>query len=262
MGKATLQNAHQKLFSSENMFFYVTGCADEKDIDYLKTAAEAYSLSQEALKRNNQAQIPAGFFHRDGKVAIKSSSDTVVRFSFDLDAEKHSQAAYMLLYDILFDCENSKIHQALSEKYGYIYSFDAGMEQYSNIGNLYFQYDVQPARLLDSIRIVMELFRQLKTGITDELDYVRAVYIDNSELILDHAANLNWTQAYEGHILGNLCKDQKQREAAYRAVAPEDITRLAREIFTKDHLVVTIKGKKSKRLQQQIETILETLDQE
>lgn len=262
MGKATLQQSHKKLFTLDNFFFYVTGSADESDIQYLEATSEAYKFEKAALRRTNMAPIPEGFFQRGGHFAVKDSSDTVIRFSFDIDTEKYSQAAYMLLYDILFECENSKIHQALSEKSGYIYSFDPGMEQYSNIGNLYFQYEVQPARLIDSVRIVMELFRELKQGITDELDYVKAAYIDNGELILDHASNLNWTQAYEGHILGRTRLDLDDRKAEYAAVTASDITILAREIFKLDNLVVTVKGKKSKKLERDIKEIIETLDQE
>lgn len=260
IGKSALQQAHSSLFSAENLFFYVTGCAGEEDIVYLQRALEAYPSGTGTVKRDNMAQIPEAFFHRSGSVHIKKSSDTMVRFSFDLDMQKYSQAAYMLLYDILFECENSKIHQELSEKYGYIYSFDPGMEQYSNIGNLYVQYEVQSSKLEESVELAVELFRQMKRGITDELDYVKPVYIDNGELILDHAANLNWAQAYEGHILQKKSLDPEQRKREYAAVTAEDITALAEEIFTGRNLVVTMKGKPGKRLQQKIENILKKLD--
>lgn len=260
MGKRVLQQAHSRLFSADNLFFYVTGHVSAEDIAYLEHQLLPYSPGPGNLKRDNMAQVPEAFFHRDGKVFIKGSSDTLVRFSFDLDMERHSQAACTLLYDILFECENSKIHQELSEKHGYIYSFDPGMEQYSNIGSLYFQYEVRPSWLEESVELAVELFRQLKRGITDELDYVKPVYIDNGELILDHAANLNWVQAYEGHILRSEGLDPQQRREEYAAVTPEDITALAGEIFTCRNLVVTMKGKPGKRVEQRIEEILKKLD--
>lgn len=262
MGKRALQDAHEKCFVSNHLFFYVTGCAEQSDIAYLAAAVETYDLKPSVAERGNMAPVPKDFFQRKDCLAIKNSSDTVVRFSFDIDSAKYSQAAYMLLYDILFDCENSKIHQALSEKLGYIYSFDPGLEQYTNIGSLYFQYEVQPSRLLDSVRIVIDLFRELKKGITDELDYVKAVYIDNSELILDHASNLNWTQAYEAHILGRTCPDLEGRRKEFSQVTPGDITRLVREVFTLSNLTVTLKSKKTKKLERQMSEILQKLDEE
>lgn len=283
MGKTVLRQAHSRILSPSNGFFYVTGHAQEEALVYLKQAVERYALDatgggqgagnhselrempasrNDLAPRRNLAPLPAAFFHRNGKVAVKKSKDTVIRFSFDIDTKKYSQAAYVLLYDILFDCENSKIHQALSEQSGYIYSFDPGLEQYSNIGNLYFQYEVQPARLLESAEIVMKLFHDLKQGIRDELDYVKPVYIDNAELILDHAANLNWAQAYEGHILGKGSRNPEERKQEYEAVSPEQITALAKEVFVRRNLVVTVKGKKSKKLEQELENIVQKLDEE
>lgn len=260
MRKAALQNAHCRLFSPANLFFYVTGHVQQVDIEYLKEAVETCRVQDLEKEKTNMAPVPVDFFNRRGKVFIRKSSDTAVRFSFDLHMQRHSQAACMLLYDILFECESSKIHQELSEKHGYIYSFDPGMEQYSNIGTLYFQYEVQPSRLLESVELVIDLFCRIKCGIGDELDYVKAVYIDNSELILDHAANLNWVQAYEGHILQKTGLDPEKRKREYADVTAEDIEALAREIFTRRNLVVTMKGKKSKRMEQQIEEILTRLD--
>lgn len=260
MGKMVLQEAHTSLFSPDNLFFYVTGCVLSEEIEYLMEALKPYDLQPGNRNRSNLAQVPEDFFRRNGKVFIKKSTDTVVRFSFDIDMQKHSQEAYMLLYDILFECENSKIHQELSEKYGYIYSFDSGMEQYGNIGSLYFQYEVRPSRLIESIELVTELFCQLKTGITDELDYVKPVYINNAELILDHASNLNWAQAYEGHILKKESLEPKERGKKYAAVTADHITALARELFTCSNLLVTMKGKPGRRLEQTIERILKKLD--
>lgn len=260
MGKNSLQRAHADLIASDNMFFYVTGKAGKEELDYLKKAVEKYPLEEKNLGRNNLVEIPAGFGRRDGRVAVKNSTDSVVRFSFDLDTNSFSQAAHMLLYDILFECENSKIHQALSEQSGFIYSFDSGMEQYRNIGNLYLQYEVRPSRLVESVGIVTELLNGLKNDIEDELDYVKAAYTDNCEIILDHASNLNWTQAYEGHILGRTHVELDKRKQEYEDVTSEMVMELADHIFRKDNLVVTVKGKKTKKLEQQIKEIIAVLD--
>lgn len=260
MGKGTLQKAHKKLLSSDNMFFYVTGNAETEKLNYLQRAIEAYPIGNNHLNRTDCVSMPEDFGKREGTVAIKKSDDTIVRFSFDLPESDYSQATYVLLYDILFECENSKIHQTLSEESGFIYSFDSGMEQYRNLGNLSFQYEVQPVKLLESVELVVDVFQQLKKGINDELDYVKASYIDNSELILDHASDLNWSQAYDGHILGRMSTDLEQQKREYENVTAEMVTNLARKIFCCENLVVTVKGKKSKKLEQQIREIISNID--
>lgn len=262
MGKNVLREAHKKMMVPGNLFLYVTGRAGEEELAYLINAIEQYDLKPGESDRDNTVALPEGFADRDCTVVMKQHKDTVVRFSFDLENKDYPQAAYMLLYDILFDCENSKLHQALSEEAGFIYSFDSGVEEYSNIGVLSFQYEVQPAQLLDSVKIVVKLLKELKEGITDELDYVKPAYTDNSEIILDDPAELNWLLAYESHILAKSQADLELRKAGYESVTAEQLTMLAREIFRSNNLVISLKGKKSVRTERQIKEIVAVLDQE
>lgn len=262
MGKSVLKNAHRKIMVPDNLFVYVTGRAGDAEIAYLTEALEKYELKQGGLERNNAAALPEEFADRGCTVVTKQHKDSVVRFSFDLEDKGYPQAAYMLLYDILFDCENSKLHQALSEEAGFIYSFDSVLEEYSNIGVLSFQYEVQPVQLLESVEIVVRLLKELKKGITDELDYVRPTYIDNSELILDDPSDFNWMLAFESHILSKVPADIEKRKAGYESVTPEQLTKLAREIFRTSNLVVSLKGKKSIRTERKIKEIMAALDWE
>ena len=262
MGKNVLREAHKKMMVPDNLFVYVTGRVGDAELAYLTAALEKYELKPGGLDRNNIAEIPEGFADRNCMVVTKQHKDSVIRFSFDLEDKGYPQAAYMLLYDILFDCENSKLHQALSEEAGFIYSFDSVMEEYSNIGVLCFQYEVQPAHLLESVEIVVKLLKELKKGITDELDYVRSTYIDNSEMILDDPSDFNWMLAYEAHILSKAPADIEKRKAGYERVTVEQLTMLAREIFRSSNLVVSLKGKKSIKGERKIREIVAALDQE
>lgn len=256
IGKKVLAAAHQTYLSREHLFFYVTGGVGTAELQDLARHIESYQIGSSVELRNNMAPVPGGFFHRNAMTAIKNSADSVIRFSFDLDMTRHSLAEYILLYDILFDCENAKVHQELSEKLGYIYSFDPSLEQYSNVGNLAFQYEVKPGKLLDSVSRVVALLQELKAGIREELDYVRAAYIDNAELALDHAETFNWTQAYENHILNQGYTDLETRIQQYAQVTPEALTRLAREVFVPDRLIVTIKGKKEEKQEEAVRALV------
>jgi LytS/YehU family sensor histidine kinase len=118
--------------------------------------------------------VPENFFKRDCEVAIKNNYYHYVRFSFDINTKKYLNAELNLLYDILFAGENCKVFQELSNKAGYIYSFDARFEGYNNIGNLYFSFEVQNKNLLASIEKTINIFKDLKNGIKNELDYLKA----------------------------------------------------------------------------------------
>lgn len=256
MGKATLAQTHRNSFCPENIFFYVTGGFIGENLQYLKQCVDGYILASGFEERQNLAPVPTTFFNRNGSVELKNGTDSIVQLSFDVDMTTHAMAEYMLLFDILFGCENAKVHQELSEKSGYIYSFEPQFEQYNNIGNLYVQYEVQPARLTDSVRMVIDLLHQMKKGISEELEYVKATYIDNGEIILDHASDFNWTRAYEAHILKRDYPDIQARQQEYAEVKPKDITKLAREIFVPDNTLVTVKGRKSKKIQEEIRQIV------
>jgi predicted Zn-dependent peptidase len=121
---------------------------------------------------------------------------------------------------------------------------------------------VQPAHLLESVEIVVKLLKELKKGITDELDYVRSTYIDNSEMILDDPSDFDWMLAYEAHILSKAPADIEKRKASYERVTAEQLTMLAREIFRSNNLVVSLKGKKSIKGERKIREIVAALDQE
>lgn len=243
MGCAALKDAALRVFSPNNMFFYVTGAVSDADLEGF-CAAVHVPLSVTAPTRDNSAPRPADFGARTGEIQIKNSDETVVRFSFDFDATRYSHAELMLLYDILFYGECGKIYRELSDRTGLVYSFDPCLECYRNIGVLHLKYEVRAANLLRSVDLVTEILQGLKRGITDELDYVRPLYTDNGGLLLDSAEDFNWNRAYEVHILGCPYPSHEDRASAFSSVAPSRISEIAGEIFRPENLSLALKGNK------------------
>lgn len=231
----------KEVFTKENMFLYITGAVDEEDIVYLRDKVGEYTLEEAKTIKKNIAPIPTEFMERQLKVKIKKGDYCSIRFSFDFDNKMCNKTEIDLLYDILFDGECSKVHEELSEKTGYIYSYSSSLEQYNNIGNIYFSYEIDRKNLIKSIKKVIKLLKCLKKGIGEELSYVLPNYVDNGDMDLDDPEKLNWIMAYEGHILNQNYKDIQERKQAYSNVTPEEITKLARKIFNTKNMVVTIK---------------------
>ena len=246
IGKHALIQASSELLSSNNIFFYVTGCYTEKQIHHLIQRIETFPLRQTVPFRKNLAPVPRSFFKRNCHVAVKNGSYYYVRFSFDVDTSRYTEAEQSLLFDILFAGESCKIYQELSEKTGYVYSFNSHFERYTNLGNLGVDYEVRPADLYTSMEKVIEICRSMKYDLKDELDFVKPSYVDNAELMLDEAEDFNWTMAYECHILSETYRTVEERKAAYEKVTIERIMEIAGEIFRMDHLVVTLKAPKDK----------------
>ncbi len=243
MGSKFLTDAARRIFSKNNLFFYVTGAVSEGDLDHFCAALSA-PVEETVPIRDNTAPLPENFGNRPREAFVKNSDATEIRFSFDFDSGKYTNAELMLLYDILFYGECGKVYRELSDKTGLIYSFDPCLERYRNIGVLHLKYEVRPANLFLSVELVCQILQRLKTGLTDELDYVRPLYLDNGGLLFDNAEEFNWTRAYEVHILDCPYSDHDARREAFASVSPERISEMAREIFRACNLTLALKGNK------------------
>jgi predicted Zn-dependent peptidase len=149
-----------------------------------------------------------------------------------------------LLYNILFSGDNSKIFLELSENTGYIYDFNAHLELYNNIGNLYFSFEIEKKNIISAIQKVIDVLNYVKINITDELECIIPFYTDNSEFELDNAEELNWNMAYECHIMQNSYKSIEEKKKEYKNVSPTRIMKIAREIFTQNNMTITLKTNK------------------
>ena len=246
IGKKALAEAKEELMAVGNCFFYLTGCIRPEHLYFVEKQIEKHHFSRAKIRRNNMAPVPEVFFKRDGKIQIKNSDFTLIRMSFDLVADRYTDAELTLLSDVLFHGDYCKIFQELSEKNGYIYSFTSCLEKYNNIGSIHLAYEVQPSNLEKSFIRSLEIFEEIKENIGDELDYVLAPYIDNSVMLLDDPEDLNWTMAYEAHVLGNPYENLEDRKEAFLAVTPTRLKEIARDIFRPENLLVTMKGNKKK----------------
>ncbi|MBO5248997.1 MAG: insulinase family protein [Clostridia bacterium] len=249
MGSKFLANAARRIFSRNNLFFYVTGAVSQEGLEAF-CAALSFPVAETVPTRSNIAPLPANFGNRPRTVFLKNSDETVVRFSFDFDSEKYTNAELMLLYDILFYGECGKVYRELSDKRGLIYSFDPCLERYRNGGALHLKYEVRPSNLVRSVEIVCEILQGLKAGLTDELEYVLPLYLDNAGLLFDNAEEFNWNRAYEVHILDCPYPDHAARRAAFASVSPQRISEIAREIFRTCNLTLALKGNRQIKLDQ------------
>ncbi len=246
MGVHYLKDLAGQMLSVNNLFFYVTGSFKNDQLHHLISCIDQYFINDTVPKKINVAPVPTSFFHRDVRVEQKNSTYYRVRLSFDVDTSLYTEAECSLLYDVLFTGESSKIHQVLSEDTGYIYSFDSEFERYDNVGNLHLSYEVRPADLYDSILQVIDVFQWMKTKLTDELDYVIPFSTENALLLFDDPEEFNWTYAYECHILSEPYSSIKDRIRTYQSVTPQRIMEMAREIFTPQNLLITLKAPKGK----------------
>ncbi len=230
-----------QLLCRENVFFYLTGAFDEGQLNLLTKGLSKISLPQ-GNRRDNTARKPERFFNRQPDITVKRADYCKVKLAFDVDCTATQKPARDIVYDILFQGDTSKIFLELSEKNGYVYSFDANLDEYRNLGSLSLSFETSASDFAPALSAVWKIFNEVAEGVSDEeLSLSKVPYTDNCEFILDDSENLNWNKAWESHILGFEYNTLEDRKKAYSAVTAEEVAKTAKNIFKQSNLTVSAK---------------------
>jgi predicted Zn-dependent peptidase len=236
-----LEEYRRSVFTRDNIFFYLTGAYDDADIDSLCNGLKQLSLPQGNF-HDNIARVPKGFFNRTPEVKIKGADYTVLRFTFDMDMKKCSMPACDILYDILLSGYNSRLYIELSEKRGLCYDVSGAMERYKNIGTFTFSVELKGRDIYEALEIILGVLNEMKNMPFSEDRLMKAGYVDNAYMLYDDPRELNFTFAYDNHIMNEGYTSLDERRERYSAVTPEMVRACAMEIFKKENLTLTMKG--------------------
>ena len=258
ISKRRLEEYRKRVFTRENIFFYVTGNFTDLDIENLSSLIAGYSIG-ESEKIDNVAPVPHNFLKRPKEIIVKNADFTSVRFNFDIDMSRVGVPEVDLLYDMLFSGYNSAFFIEMSEKRGLFYDVTAQSERYKNIGTLSFSFEVKGRELYEAVRLSAELLEKYKRELMPEDKCMKAGYVQNSKMLLDDIRELNFTMAYDSHIMDLGYKSLSERSMAYESITPEKIKSAAEEIFKRENLTLVIKGKKKKISNEKIEEALLSL---
>ena len=258
ISRTALEAFRKESFTAQNTFFYLTGSYADEDLATLAAEIEKYQLNS-APMRENLAPVSNKFGKRGVSLALKNSEYCKVRFTFDIDMTRLSLPETDLLHAILVGGYSSDLFVEMSERRGIFYDVDGVCDRYKNIGILGFSFELREARIYEATELVVELLRKLKTELLPPDRCMYATYVDNSPILLDSPRELNFTFAYDNHIMDMGYSDVASRAAAYAAVTPERIRETAREVFTTDNLTFTMKGSRKKIDLNRIKEILSGL---
>ena len=164
-----------------------------------------------------------------------------------------------LIYDMLLSGYASKFFIEMSEVRGLFYDLTGAVERYRNIGEFYFSYELRQKDLPLALELTVEILKEFKKTLHAPDSLMKCGYVDNAYMLYDDARELNFTFAYDNHIM-NLGYDSiEARKQAYAAVTAEDIRRAACEIFKPENLTLTLKGDKKKIDTERLRKIIEKL---
>lgn len=253
-----LEEYRRSVMTADNMFFYVSGSYTDADIDNLIAEIEKHQL-KDGKRAENLAPICSSFGKRDGRVYVKNADFTMLRFSFDMDMTKMTMAETDLLYDILLGGYNSGFFIEMSEKRGLFYDINGASERYKNIGTLTFSFEVRGGSVYDAVETTVSLLRQFRDRIPEEGEMMKAGYVDNAYLLYDEPRELNFTFAYDNHIMNGSYRSVEERAQKYMVITPERIREVAMTVIRPENLVLTIKGNKKKIDTERLEKIIQSL---
>ena len=243
--KKRLEEYRKSVFTPENTFLYVTGNFTESDVEYLTSLIGDAQLST-GKAHDNVAPVPSSFGNRNCAVKIKNDDYTMVRFNFDVDMSKVSSPTVDLIYDNLFSGYNSPFFVKMSEERGIFYDINGSSERYRNIGLIYFSFEVKENEIYDAVKMSVDILNSFMQKPLSKENFMNAGYTENSDLLLDDLRELNFTLAYDSHVLSLNYPSLNRRKSAYEKVTPEDVRLGACQIFTPENLTLTVKGKKNK----------------
>ena len=242
---------------SGNVFFYITGNVTDADIAEALAAIDGFDIVK-GEGNSNLAPVPSDFFRRPREVFVKNSDYTAVRLTFDLDMSRMSVAETDLLYDSLITGYNSRLFIELSEKRGLVYDISGNLERYRNVGTLSFFFEVNGRHTEQAVEIVVSVLNSMKSS--EGITCIKAGYTDNAFLLYDDMRELNFTFAYDNHIMSEGYTSVAERRERYAAVTEHRLAELACMLFVRDNLTVTLKADKRRTDTAALGAILDRLD--
>ncbi len=243
---ARLEAYRRSVFTPENVFFYITGNFTDGDVAYLKELVGDADVTLGGKVNANIAPLSSFHFKRPRRVSVKNDSYTMVRFTFDLDMTRLSVPVVDLIYDMLLSGYDSRFFIEMSEVRGLFYDLTGAVERYKNVGELYFSFEVRRGELENAVDMTVKILEEFKKTLHAPDCLMKSGYVDNAYMLYDDARELNFTFAYDNHVMDLGYASIDDRRAAYESITAEDVRRAAEIIFTSDNLTLTLKGDKKK----------------
>ena len=231
----------EELLVAGNMLVYLTGKVPQAAMDRVLTAVGRIPTFPGTI-RDNTAPVPVGFGNRTPVVHMKNDTYHYLAMAFDIDNARFPAGIRDLMYSVLFEGEDALFYQQLSERRALVYGVDSTLEQYRNISKLSFRFEIARRNIPAALEELGRLFGMLRRG-AFSFENCLQKQLTKWELMRDDPSSLNWSMAYENHILGAEPVDaDRERFGRYAGITKADLMAAAGEIFRPENLTFAVKG--------------------
>lgn len=242
ISRKKVEEYRHRILVPGNMLVYLTGNIPDDARELIYGAVERIPTSAGPI-RDNTAPVPQHFGQRSLTIHRKNADYCYLGVSFDIDNTRISAGVRDLLYSVLFEGENALFYRHMSEEKALVYSYDSALEQYRNISRLKIEFEISHKDLLSAVRELIHVLHMVRDGAFSFDNCLRKL-LTRWELMLDAPGDLNWSMAYENHILGaEPIEPWAERLGRYAGITRNDLMTAAREIFRTGNLTAALKGK-------------------
>ncbi len=248
------------IFSAGNVFIYITGNVSDEDIETLNQKLAKVKINQCNPSFENKVQNTGCFFNRKPTIKIKQNCWCYIKIGFDVKTQKYKGGVHDLIYAILFKGDKALLYNSMSEDNSIIYSYDSTYEQYDDVSNINFKFEVVEDKVEEAFTFVIKTLNNFKKGnFNFEANFQSE--LSSWKVVLDNVDDLNWCLAFHNHILKSDSIDyDKEYFGRLDGITRETVIQAAKEIFRTMNMTVVMKGNRRKIDVQKINEILSDLD--
>jgi predicted Zn-dependent peptidase len=144
----------------------------------------------------------------------------------------------------------------MSENRGLFCDISGNVERYKNIGSFAFSFEVRSDKLYDSVALTLDIVYRMTRELCDYSECMKAGYVTNGCLLADEPRELNFTFAYDNHIMSEGYTSLEERAERYALVTPEDIRKTAKILFSPENMTLAVKGNKKRVDQSKLDALI------
>ncbi len=255
-----LNSYREKVFAKDNVFIYVTGNVNNCSIEKLISKLSDVRINNCSPNFENKVNNIGDFFNRDKNITVKQSDWTYIQIGFDVETQRYKSGVHELLYSVLFKGDGALFYNMMSEENAFVYSYDSTYEQYDDLSNLYFKFEIAPQKIYSGFTAVAEILNDFKNG---KFNFEASLNLEksNCKRDLDNVGGLNWSLAYYNHILKSDGIDySKDGYGIYGGLSKDDVIKAAKEIFKTSNMTIAMRGNKRKIDIEKIYEIMESIN--
>lgn len=249
-----LRAHHRRAYTSGNSLLYLAGPVDAGDLPMIEAALGAMPPGPR-LDFTPVSPLPPS---RRMRFVDHDAAQDSTMLSFPAPSlSSPDLLALTALHIALADGMTSRLQWNICERLGLVYDVDAGLDCYPDVGALDITALSGPGKLVPLLRAILAVLAELAREPMGEaeLHKVKERYRVGVELGMDSAGAL--ASRVAGEALYDLRRDVAADLAAVDALTPEDLRRVAAEVFKPGDLSLVVVGRPTRRERRAVAELLD-----